>query len=163
MPEEAKPSQVDYGSRIAQELDSERARVRKLREELRVAEALVSRLERLMDPAPNPARVAVNPEVLRRRDAMIEILANGGPLGPSEILAELENLLGKDVAGGRHKVTDLLRRDGAFVNEARGQWTLSPGVRKQLGNEKDEPSNGKPAASTEEPKTEDYDFEDIPF
>jgi hypothetical protein len=59
----------------------------------------------------------------RRRECVIQLLADGQPMGPTEIAEAVSDALGEEVSP--MNVTDILRSDKeTFANPERGKWSL---------------------------------------
>lgn len=77
----------------------------------------------LVSPSSSPGSSA---RTQRRLDCLQQILtAARGPMTPKDLLQALEAKLGKDEAGSRAALQDLLRRSDLFKNVDRGMWMLT--------------------------------------
>lgn len=112
----------------------------------------------LIAPAASPGSSA---RTQRRLDCLQQILAAaGGPMTPKDLLLALEGKLGKDEAGSRAALQDLLRRSDLFKNVDRGMWALAnpvPTKRAAPAAQPDKTTTGKDGQQGE------VDYGDIPF
>jgi hypothetical protein len=120
---------------------------------------LIGEEARLITPASSPGSSA---RTQRRLDCLQQILAAArSPMTPKDLLLALESKLGKDEAGSRAALQDLLRRSDLFKNVDRGMWSLTnlaPTKKAAPIAAPDKTTTGQDGQQGEE-----VDYGDIPF